>query len=431
MRVLYSAALYLAMPAVLARLGWRGLGNPGYWQHLGERFGYVRGVPKMGRRVWFHAVSVGEVHAAIPIILALTGARPELEVWLTTMTPTGRERARQVLGDRAVITFVPYDVPGAVARFVRRATPDLLVIMETEIWPNLIAACERWQIPVVLANARLSERSQAGYRRLSSLARETLNRLSVCTAQTQADGARLVELGLPAQRLMVTGSVKFDVAIPASVRERGQALRRLWGTDRGVLIAASTHEGEEALVLRAFARVLDTYPSTLLVWVPRHPERFGRVAALARRQGFKTVLHSQAPRDCAHAQVYVGDTMGDLTTFYAGSDLAFVGGSFVDIGGHNVLEPAALGVPVLTGPNVRNFADIIARLCCEQAAAIVTSGDALVAAVLHWLADANARHQAGQKGSGFVQRNRGALARVQQVLEAQLGGGETRCAAHE
>ncbi|MBT6275821.1 MAG: 3-deoxy-D-manno-octulosonic acid transferase, partial [Chromatiales bacterium] len=302
MHTLYNTLTYLVLPWAVLRLLWRGVINRRYWKHCGERFGFVTSVPVTGTcRVWFHAVSVGEVQAAVPLVSALLRAQPDCEVWLTTTTPTGRERVKQALGDRVRLSYVPYDTPDAVARFLARITPHVLVIMETEIWPNLIAMSVARQLPVVLVNARLSARSHAKYQRFAGLVEGTFGQISACAAQTDADAERLVSLGIHRERVKVTGSIKFDVRIPPSVRERGAVLRRIWGVDRSVFIAASTHEGEEAVVLGSFADILERHPKALLVLVPRHPERFARVAALARRRGYVTVQHSDAPVACADA----------------------------------------------------------------------------------------------------------------------------------
>jgi 3-deoxy-D-manno-octulosonic-acid transferase len=409
MHWLYSNLLRIALPLFFARLMWRGLTNRPYWANWRERLGFSEVVPSTSVRVWFHAVSVGEAQAAVPVIKALFERAPHLDILVTTTTPTGRARIRSVLGQRVGLVYLPYDVPGAVARFLDRADPQVAVIMETELWPNLIQACGDRSVPVVLANARLSARSASGYHRYARITRPALAGITLGLAQTQDDGSRLVDVGLPAEHLAVTGSVKFDVRLPPSVREAGAALRRRWGSDRGIFIAASTHEGEESILLDAFKQLLVALPDTLLVLVPRHPERFSRVATLCKRKGLTVARHSETPASCLDAHVYLGDTMGDLPALYAGADVAFVGGSLVDVGGHNVLEPAALGLPVLVGPYVRNFDDITARLVETGAARFVVDSDTLRASALEWLRDANVRHASGVLGARYVEANRGAL----------------------
>lgn len=417
---IYSALMRAATPLLLARLGWRGISNRPYWDHLAERLGMLPESLQVDSPIWIHAVSVGEAQAAVPVARALMERFPESRLLVTTTTPTGRARVAAALGDSARLAYVPFDTPGAVARFLERVKPAIGLIMETELWPNLIRGCHARGIPVVLANARLSDRSARGYSRIARLTYPTLACVDAALAQTERDGRRLLEIGLPAERLHVTGSVKFEVRLPPSVREAGAAIRRRWGNERSVFIAASTHEGEERIVLDAHRRLLAESPRALLVLVPRHPERFGRVAELSRSEGFETVLHSESPFDCASAQVYVGDTMGDLPVLYAGADVAFVGGSLVDVGGHNVLEPAALGIPVLTGPRVRNFADITGRLASTGAARFVQDAGSLFDAARAWLDDANERHRAGQLGQDFVESNRGALTATVEVVERLL-----------
>ena len=411
---LYSLFYYLALPAIMLRLVWRGRNNRGYWQGWTQRFGYTRPLP--GHPVWVHAVSVGEVQAALPFIRALKARSPALSVLVTTTTPTGAAHVQQSLGGEVAHRYLPFDLPGAVARFLDRTNPHLLVIMETELWPNIIAQCRQRSIPVILANARLSERSAAGYRRFGKLARNMLAQVTAVAAQTSDDARRFIELGARQERVRITGSVKFDLKLSASTREEGQAIRRCWGVERAVWIAASTHEGEEEQVLDAFSLVLRSVNDCLLVIVPRHPERFSKVAALCRKRGFHTVRRSEHPSTCAGVDVFVGDTMGELPVFYAGADVAFVGGSLSPIGGHNMLEAAALGIPVAMGPHVFNFADISRRLCEAGAAREVADGRALADTVTEWLRDANLRHSVGEQGRLFVRQNRGALERLVEIV---------------
>ena len=422
MRALYSFVLRLALPFVLARLAWRGLKSRGYWAHIPERLGFNGLQSRDSRLLWVHAVSVGEAQAALPVIRGLIEAQPDLDIVVTTTTPTGRARVQSSLGDDVQIAYMPYDTPGAVNRFVDQLKPDGLIIMETEIWPNLMHACATRNIPVALVNARLSARSAAGYLKAASLTQEAVKHFAVVLAQTDSDAERLASIGVPKDVMVVSGSVKFDVKLPPSLREAGAALRRRWGVDRGVFIAASTHEGEEQMVLDVLQSVRKVIPDVLLVLVPRHPERFARVATLAKRYDLSVVRHSEAPTTSVDADVYLGDTMGDLPTLYAGSDVAFVGGSLVDVGGHNVLEPAALGLPVLIGPHVRNFADISERLVDAGAAKFVLNESDFAAVLEQWLKDANLRHASGQQGLHFVESNRGAVARTVECVAQMLGG---------
>lgn len=416
-RQLYILIHYLALPFIFLRLAWRGQRNRGYWERWGERFGYV---PRLGedlRTLWIHAVSVGEVQAAIPLIRALKAAGGDFEIVVTTTTPTGAERVRQALGDSVIHRYSPYDLPGSVRRFLDRIHPSLIIIMETELWPNILHISAKCSIPVLLANVRLSEQSAAGYRRVAATMRAMLSEVSYIAAQTREDASRLISLGADPHKVRVTGNTKFDVKLPASLSEEAQVLRRCFGVDRGVWIAASTHEGEEEQVLNAFEHVRSEFPDCLLVLVPRHPERSASVAALCRKRGHTTVTRTQNPDSCEGASVFIGDTMGELPLFYAASDVAFVGGSLVREGGHNMLEPAALGIPVVYGPHVFDVAEISARLGEAGAGRKVEDAEELGAAVMEYMRDANLRHNAGERGSQFVEHNRGALNLVMELVK--------------
>ncbi|MBZ0071599.1 MAG: lipid IV(A) 3-deoxy-D-manno-octulosonic acid transferase [Gammaproteobacteria bacterium] len=420
MRIIYSLILYLLTPFALLRLLWRGLRAHGYWQRWGERFGFAP-VNQGAAPIWVHAVSVGEVQAAVPLLRVLLKRYPTVPVLVTTTTPTGSEQLRSVFEGRVQHAYMPYDLPDAVARFLNRTRPRLALIMETEIWPNLYHACARRGIPVLLVNARLSARSAAGYGRLRRLTAATLECLQGVAAQGRADADRLIGLGAPPQRVRVTGSIKFDMKIPASLTEQAAALRRDWGLQRPVWIAASTHEGEDEDVLDAHRGVREHFPDALLVLVPRHPERFARVAALCREQGWETVLRStQAPMPAA-AEVFVGDSMGELLLFFAASDVAFIGGSLIPHGGHNPLEASAQRVPVLFGPHMFNFEQIAELLLEAGAAREVGDSGQLADSVAHWLADPTARITAGERGAAVVEANKGARDAVLAMVTEALG----------
>ena len=421
MRRAYTLLLYVLMPWVLLRMAWRGLRAPGYWQRWPERFGLISGAPKSASpTLWVHAVSVGEVQAAIPLIRALRARFPLLDIVVTTTTLTGSERVQASLAQDVRHYYAPYDLPGAVRRFLDHIQPQLLVVMETEWWPNIFHGCHARNIPIVLANVRLSQRSAAGYARVRGLTTPMLSKVSAIAAQTRQDAERLLQLGAGAQRIQVTGSVKFDIKLPASLREEAAVLRRSWGVERAVWIAASTHEGEEKYILDAFDAVKRTIPAALLVLVPRHPERFGKVAALCARRGYTTVLRSEQRACGAQTEVFIGDSMGELNLFYAAADVAFVGGSLVPTGGHNLLEPAALGIATITGPFMHNFEEITRMLREEGAVRQIDNTDQLSGAVIAYLQDANLRHAAGEKGRALVERNRGALDKLMQIVEGYL-----------
>ncbi len=416
---LYDLLLHLALPFVVLRLYWRSLRAPAYRRRMAERFGLFRKRPAPGG-VWIHAVSVGEVQAVEPLVRHLRERHPGLPVVLTTSTPTGSERVRNLFGDELFHVYFPYDLRECVGAFLDRVAPRLLVMVETEIWPNLLLACERRGIPALLANGRLSARSARGYARLGRLARETFARIDQVAAQSPADAQRFIELGVPAERVEVTGSIKFDQRLPASVQEQAQVVRRLWGSDRPVWVAASTHEGEEEPVLKAHAAILKRHPRALLVLVPRHPERFDRVAALVRRKGFELVRRSAGGPCETETQVFLGDTMGELPLFLGAADVAFIGGSLVERGGHNMLEASAQGVPVVFGPHLFNFSAIAALLLERGAAQRVENAAELAAVVGRWLGDASERSRIGESGRKVAEENRGALERLIRLVEERL-----------
>jgi 3-deoxy-D-manno-octulosonic-acid transferase len=335
---------------------------------------------------------------------------------VTTTTPTGSVRVGELFGDQVFHVYFPFDLPWAVEGILDRVRPRLLIMVETEIWPNLLACCAARGIPTLLANGRLSARSARGYARLDGFARETFGAIGAVAAQTEVDAERFVALGAAAGRVRVTGSMKFDMAIRGSVKEKAEVLRRDWGTDRPVWAAASTHEGEEEAVLEAHRRVLAKVPGALLVLVPRHPERFERAAQLVRRAGLTMVRRTEGTSVTAGTAVFLGDTMGELPIFLGAADAAFVGGSLVDIGGHNVLEPAAFGVPVVFGPYMHNFSAISELLLAADAARQVDTAEGLADVVLNWLGDASERTRIGENGRRVVEANRGALERTWQMV---------------
>ncbi len=416
LRKLYTLLLYLLAPLVILRLAWRSLRAPDYRRRWLERFGTIE--PALGERViWIHAVSVGEVQAAEPVVQALLEQRPDYSILITTVTPTGSARVTALFGDEVAHVYAPYDLPGAVSRFFQRVRPQLAIVMETELWPNLFHACQQRAIPLLLINARLSERSEAGYRRVRGLAAQTLSAVNEIAAQSELDAGRFINIGADQGTVTVTGNLKFEQRVPPSLLERAEVLRRDWGVGRTVWVAGSTHEGEDELLLDAFRQLRERFSDCLLVLVPRHPERFESVAELCRQKNYNTLLRSAAVPCTPATEVYIGDSMGELPLFYAASDVAFVGGSLVPHGGHNMLEPAALGVPVVTGPHVFNFVEICELL--QQAGACVKVEDVggLSDTLSLWLEDANQRHRVGQRGRDTVEKNRGALQSVMAMID--------------
>ena len=420
LRGLYTGLLYLALPLALLRLYWRGRRDPGYRQRWRERLGLIPPLPSAC--LWIHAVSVGETRAALPLIRALLARYPDRPLLVTTTTLTGSRQVREALGEWVHHVYAPYDLPGAVRRFLRNTQPRLAIIMETELWPNLLRQGAVAGIPVLIANARLSERSARGYARIRRLTASMLRDVTLIAAQAESDAGRFRALGAP--RLQVTGNLKYDLALPDDLVARGLELRReLLGENRSVWIAASTHAGEDEQILDAFARLRDRWPELLLLLVPRHPERFDGVAALCRQRGFPVVRRSEQRPCAADTAIFFGDSMGELLLFYAAADLAFVGGSLVATGGHNVLEPALLSLPVLFGPHMFNFTEAGERLLEVEAAWQVTDAVGLAATVDRLLADPALRQAAGQRGQAVVERHRGALAALLTRIEALLGRG--------
>ena len=418
LRVLYSAALYLLVPVTVYHLIWRGFRQPAYFQRWHER--YARYHDAAGRRVlWLHAVSVGEVNAALPLVNALRRGRPDLRLLVTTITPTGSERVRAIWGHDVEHVYLPYDLPGAVDRFLRHYRPHAALIMETELWPNLLFGCRDHRIPLFILNARLSERSLRGYRVLAPLVGRALRTVHTVAAQSLADAVRFVRLGARPGQVVEVGNLKFDVAVPEAMDAFVAECRRHCG-DRPAWIAASTHEEEEAPVIAIHRRLRAVFPDLLLLWAPRHPERFRQVAEHARASGWQVGTRSRARWPQPGDGVFLVDTLGELMNFYACADAAFVGGSLQPVGGHNLLEPAATGTAIVTGPHLHNFAEISRRL--EQAGALRVGADAdgVANELAALLGDPARREQMAEAGRKLVETGRGALAQTLVLLQPVL-----------
>ena len=408
-RWLYCLLIYLLSPLVLWLLYRPRQGKPGFGRRWPEHLGWVP--PVTGPRpLWIHTVSVGESIAALPLIRALRQQYPQLPLLVTTTTRTGADQVAR-LGDLVTHRYAPLDYPGAVARFLRRTRPCGLLIMETELWPNWLAACERRGLPVAVLNARLSERSCQGYQRFGHAFARLTRVINPLLCQYRGDAARFARLGIGPERLAVTGSLKFDIQLDEALVAQGQALHQGLG-GRPVLIAASTHQGEDEPLLAAFATLLQHRPDALLVLVPRHPQRFDAVAALCQREGFVLARRSLEEEIVPQTQIYLGDTMGEMPLLLQLADVAFMGGSLVPVGGHNLLEPAALGKPCLIGPHFFNFQDITRQLVDCGGAQIVEEASALPAVVLALWQDEAARQAMGTAAFDVVAANQGALART-------------------
>jgi len=402
-------------PLTVYHLIWRGFRQPAYFQRWPERYGRYHVSPHV-RTLWLHAVSVGEVNAAVPLVNALRRGRPDLRLLVTTITPTGSERARGLWGNDVDHVYLPYDLPGAVSRFLAHFKPQAALIMETELWPNLLFACRDRDIPVYILNARLSERSLRGYRVLAPLVGRALRTVKAVAAQSLADGVRFVRLGARTSQVVETGNLKFDVSTPDTLDEFAREFVSHAGA-RPVWIAASTHVDEESAVIALHRRLRAKQPDLLLLWAPRHPERFRVVAEHARASGWQVGTRSRARWPQASDQVFVVDTLGELMQFYACAQVAFVGGSLQAIGGHNLLEPAAAGTPIVTGPHLHNFAEIARRLTEAGALRIGQDTTSVGDALELLLGDPDQRAAMAQAGHALVESGRGALANTLRLLQ--------------
>ncbi len=406
MRLLYSILLYFLVPFVLLRLWWRGRKAPVYKKRIRERFAFFKPLSQQPR-IWLHAVSVGETMAAKPLLQAILKTFPEHAVLVTTSTPTGSAQLRQLFPERVEHVYFPYDLPDVVSRFLTRVKPELLIVMETEIWPNLYHQCHQRQIPVVLANARLSERSLQGYKKISLLIRPLFSTISLLSPQSEADAERFYQLGASKQRTKVCGNLKFEIKTAPDLKEIGDGLRYNIG-NRPVWVAASTHRGEDEILLQVHANIVASLPSALLILVPRHPERFLDVAELCDKSGMVAQRRSETAVPNADSQVYLGDSMGELAAFYAASDIAFIGGSLVETGGHNPLEPAVEAIPVIMGEHVFNFATIVDQMLDASAICIVKTPAELTKQLLYLFKTPEDRAELGNAAKNMVEKNQGA-----------------------
>ena len=413
-RFLYTALFYLVQPLIWLRLLWRARKQPEYLQHVGERYGvYGQTVP--ARLLWLHAVSVGETRAAEPLIKALLDTYPDHSLLLTHMTPTGRATGGELIkkyGPRLVQAYLPYDLPDACARFLAHFKPQLGLLMETELWPNLIAAAKQRDIPLSLINARLSARSQLGYQRFLSLIRPALGALRFVAAQTPSDAQRLVAIG--AQNVSILGNLKFDVTPSLEKLTLGAQWRQAIGA-RPVWLAASTREGEEALILDAFVRL--NWPDLLLLLVPRHPQRFPEVAALITERKLPFTKRSGGDLPTDTTRVWLGDSMGEMPAYYALADLALIGGTLLPFGGQNLIEAAACGCPVLVGPHTFNFAQATDDAIASGAARRVVDIDGAIDEIRGLLSDVNAMRAMRDAALSFSQAHRGATAKTIALIQ--------------
>ncbi len=426
-RFFYSVVFSLLIPVILIRLYLRARKAPAYGERWLERFGIFKvkdnKASEQNEAIWFHTVSVGEFIAAVPLIEQVMAAFPDKPMVITTTTPTGSDQVKKrfanELGKGLTHVYLPYDLPWFLSAFLRRVRPQLLVILETELWPNLIHSCQKHGTRVLVANARLSEKSAKGYGKLAKLSKQMLGNIDCLAVQNTTDGQRFTKLGMPDENMVVTGSIKFDLSIKQELLQQGKDWREQWGAKRKVVLVASTHQGEDDIALHAFKSVLKQDDSALLIVVPRHPERFDQVASLIESQGLNLARRSLEPEINAGTQVLLVDTMGELMQFLAASDVCIMGGSYVENGGHNPLEPAALSLPILMGPSQFNFALICEQL--EEAGGLLTvESEQLADALTLWLKDDAIRKHKGLQAKQVVDANRGAKQRVFELIKSQL-----------
>lgn len=420
MRFLYTIIFYLLLPFILLRLWIKNRKTPKGLQFWHERLGFgLRPFSTGG--IWIHAVSVGESMTAIPLIKLLQQRYPSMPITVTNETITGAERIRAELGNSVTQLYFPYDLPLVLRKFFKTLQPKLLILLETELWPNLLAACQLYQVPVALVNARLSARSARSYRRILPVIRKMLKSIDVIAAQFQVDADRFVALGFPVEKIQVTGSLKFDLTLPLQLSEQAQRWRKIWGENRLVWIAASTHPGEEELILQAFAEARRSFPDLLLVSIPRHVDRVPQLEQLYSKLAYKIIKRSQYnDSEMSGVDVFIGDTMGELLIFYAAADLAFVGGSLVEKGGQNPLEPAAVGLPILTGPYTFNFATITEQLKQRNVETQVNNATELAEQVIALLSDPAQRQEKAHEAKKFVTENKGSVLKQMQLIESLL-----------
>ncbi|WP_392565969.1 lipid IV(A) 3-deoxy-D-manno-octulosonic acid transferase [Utexia brackfieldae] len=420
MQYFYTFLLYLIQPFVWIRLLCRSIKAPAYRHRWLERYGFCRHKVQ-SNGILIHAVSVGETAAAVPLIKALKKQYPDMPITVTTMTPTGSERVTTLLGQNVSHVYLPYDLPGAVNRFINTLKPQLVIIIETELWPNFITALYQKQIPLIIANARLSERSAKGYAKFAHFTQTILSRITLIAAQNEQDGQRFIDLGLPTSHLTVTGSIKYDISLQAAEQDKIAQRRDKWQLNRPVWIAASTHSGEDEIILSVHQKLLHQHPDLLLILVPRHPERFKEVEKQVINKSLDYVLLSQQSMPTAETAVLLGDTMGELVTLYGLSDIAFIGGSLVERGGHNPLEAALHKIPIITGPYTFNFKLIFQQL--QQAGGVLVANknpDELYHLVLNLIDDKTAAQQMGECAYQVLRQNQGALGRLLKLIQGYI-----------
>ncbi|MBT4837835.1 MAG: 3-deoxy-D-manno-octulosonic acid transferase [Methylococcales bacterium] len=417
-RLFYTVILYLLIPFVLLKLLKRGMNNRGYWYRINERFGfYKKIITDKNAYIWLHAVSVGEVNAAVPIVLKLIENQPDYSILITTMTPTGSARVIDQFDDKVEHVYLPYDLPDAIQRFLVKFKPKMAVIMETELWPNLYHYTDKKKIPILISNARISDHSFKGYVKIKGIVSEVLSHVSMIATQSQEDASRLIKLGAVKSKVKVVGNIKFDKPISDSLQTDAIKIKKLLPDNHNVWIAASTHDHEDEKILLAFKRVREKCPDTLLIIVPRHPERFDRVYKLCVADGFNVAKRSDNGVCSAETSVLIGDSMGELMLYYAVSDIAYIGGSLVSHGGQNPLEAAQIKLPVVYGKYMHNFREITSLLESNGGSVSVENESQLAEQVINWLKNKKLRQEAGEKNHQVLMNNKGALDKTVELIK--------------
>ena len=422
-RNLYTALFCLSLPVYFVRLCWKGLSNKEYFLRWSERLGFGSEIPSKGKSlIWIHAVSVGEVNASMPLLRRLITDHPHSELLVTTTTPTGSRLLIERLGNKIKHQYLPVDIPFFLNYFLNKWNPKILILLETEIWPNLINICKRRSIYTALVNARLSEKSKDNYHKYNSLMKPAIEKIDLILTQFESDKRRFLEIA-DIKDINTCGNLKFDQDIPSELEDISKTIKQDWSIDgelRPILIAASTHESEEDEVLKAFKKILISRPNALLILVPRHLERFDRVKKIIQASGLTLVSRSKKEDVKKNTQVLLGDTIGELNFLYSLSDVAFVGGSLIDHGGQNLLEPAAQGLALISGPSLRNFSDISDQLIKKEALTVIRSAEELSEKFIELVENADVLKKSGEAAFEVFMTNRGALEKIINYLQEPL-----------
>ncbi|MGK0297889.1 MAG: 3-deoxy-D-manno-octulosonic-acid transferase [Gammaproteobacteria bacterium] len=419
MYLIYLLVIYLLLPVVIIRLILVCIRNPEYRIRVMERFGVSKKPETKNKIIWIHAVSVGEVHATKPLVDYIHDHYFGYSIIITTVTPTGAFAVNKLFAGKVIHRYLPYDIPYFINKFLNTLQPTILLVMETEIWPALFTECKKNRIPIVLINARLSDKSLTGYRIFSKFTKLIISYITVIAAQSETDAKRFISLGARTDKTFITGNLKFDVTIPESVYEEGQSIKIKF-EQRPIFLAASTHDGEEILLLKALLKIKVTIPECLLIIAPRHPDRTSKIRKLCEKEFLSTTSYSDNIREINSIDVFILDTLGQLTAYYAAADIAFVGGSLVPIGGHNILEPAILSLPIITGEYLSNFREISSLLLNEDALLIINEPDTLSEAVIKLFQDAKLRQKMGDRAKAVIDMNKGKTQKLMKLIGSMI-----------